>query len=223
MCFNIAARIAAVDSFTYVSSRSSVNHSKGTLPARTSEFVALANAHRTKASRASGDVSHHASSSPRRACNAMNLTPDDESNESMISSVVPASVSLPRPEEESARLVASSASLLITWDGVTSARVQSRRPTCLSSAFNRRSSFSIIDISAAYMRPALALSFPTNSRTHQSYLAPHVTSKFIFQMNGTPLRAHSIAERKFRRILASVNRSGSSPKILTPGLLYRSK
>ena len=59
----------------------------------------------------------------------------------------------------------------------------------------------------AYIKPAFLGSSPTNSRTHQSYLCPQVISKFIFQMNGTPFRAHSIARRRFSRILSSVSAS----------------
>ena len=74
------ARIEAVDSFQYHSSVSSVNQITGTLPARTSGSVALASAHSTKSSSASGDVSHHATSSPRLACSAANLAPDASSD-----------------------------------------------------------------------------------------------------------------------------------------------
>ena len=100
-----------------------------------------------------------------------------------------------------------SASLLMTSDVVTSARVHSRRPTPGSNAPIARSSRSSEACFTAYIKPAFLGSSPTNSRTHQSYLCPQVISKFIFQMNGTPFRAHSIARRRFSRILSSVSAS----------------
>ena len=95
----------------------------------------------------------------------------------------------------------------MTSDVVTSARVQSRRPTPGSNAPTARSSRSSDACFTAYINPALPASSPTNSRTHQSYLGPQAISKFIFQMKGTPFRAHSIARRRFARILSSVSAS----------------
>mmetsp|Transcript_1077 Transcript_1077/g.4004 ORF Transcript_1077/g.4004 Transcript_1077/m.4004 type:complete len:229 (+) Transcript_1077:506-1192(+) len=224
---NMPARMEAVDSFQYHSSESSVNQITGTLPARTSGSVALASAHSTKSSSASGDVSHHASSSPRLACSAANLAPDASSSSGDVFAGFPgspagSSTDLPRPDAERARAVAMSASLPMTSDVVTSARVQSRRPTPGSNAPTARSSRSSDACFTAYINPALPASSPTNSRTHQSYLGPQAISKFIFQTKGTPFRAHSIARRRFSRILSSVSAFALSPKMTTPGLLYGS-